>query len=208
MGPRFSVPAIKSPPIHPNTSVSPITNGIEISIIFFGSFVLLTFYRLEKESASLIQVGIHHGTAQMGMSDCGENGRSGSSEEKDEAEGVRREKPLRACDLCLGVHIQRQVFIYICIFFHRGGEGVGGGCVGEVSLAPSLVFLQQSTVPVRCHDDQHFAFAHLFERGRQRDQVGVGLVTSFPQVQEHTCRAWLCRKVVQVPADKGRAGKL
>lgn len=86
--------AIKSPLIHPNTSVSPITIGIEISIIFYqlGSFVPLTFHRLEKESASLNQVGIHHGTAQMGMSDCGKNGRSGSSEEKDEAEGVRREK--------------------------------------------------------------------------------------------------------------------
>lgn len=86
--------AIKSPLIHPNTSVSPITIGLEISIIFYqlGSFVPLTFHRLEKESASLNKVGIHHGTAQMGMSDCGENGRSGSSEEKDEAKGVRREK--------------------------------------------------------------------------------------------------------------------
>lgn len=68
----------------------------------------------------------------MGMSDCSENGRVGSSEEKDEAEGVRRESLTQgACDSCLGVHIQRQVSIYM-YYFHRGGEGGWGG------LAPSL----------------------------------------------------------------------
>lgn len=46
---------------------------------------------------------------------------------KDEAEGVRRESlTQRACDWCLGVHIQRQVFIYM-YYFHGGGEGGWGG---------------------------------------------------------------------------------
>lgn len=82
----------------------------------------------------------------MGMSDCGENGRSGSSEEKDEAEGVRTEKPLRACDLCLGVHIQRQVFIYM--YFFSIVEARGGAVGRSRSFPPWFYFNNQQSPSV------------------------------------------------------------
>lgn len=73
---------------------------------------------------------------------------------------------------------------------------VGGG--GEMSCL-LLHFLDQSTIPICRHDNQHLAFAHLFQRGCQRDQVCISLVASFPQVQQNTRRTGLCCKVVQVP---------
>lgn len=60
--------------------------------------------------------------------------------------------------------------VCVCIF--------KGRLISIILLAPLL--LDQSTISIGCHDNKNLTFAHLFKRSRQRDQVGVALVTSLP----------------------------
>lgn len=94
-------------------------------------------------------------------------------------------------------------------------HGDESGCV-VASLCPStgindcfihggtfLSFLiTQSAILICRHDNQDLTLAHLFQRSRQGDQVGITVVTSFPQVEQYTCGTWLGGKVVQVPVQE------
>lgn len=74
----------------------------------------------------------------------------------------------------LGLRIPACIYVGSSYYFHHCG-------LGETCRLFSQ-FLDQSTIPICCHDNQHLAFAHVFKCGCQRDQVCIRLVTGFPQV--------------------------
>ena len=137
------------------------------------------------------QVSSYYGMSRGGMGCCGSMA-AGSTGEGTEAEGRGGGRTL--AELAMRAYMWAALVIFITT--------VEGMCY------LFAYFLDQSTIPICCHDNQHLAFAHLFKCSCQRDQVCVPLVTGFPQVQENTCRAGLCCKVVQIPEEKKQGTSL
>lgn len=68
----------------------------------------------------------------------------------------------------------------MCIIITRYSYFHHGGVKKEKKVFFALLLLDQSTISICRHDNKHLTFAHLFQSSRQRDQVRVTLVTSFP----------------------------